>query len=94
MGRLEPKHWVLIATFLASTATMMAGTHGWSDMTQPAFISGVLMQLATLIGAVFAGAPQNPNLNPVVNPGRRADDPIPPTTTLGSVTETTRRNLP
>lgn len=76
MGRLEGKHWVLIAGFLAASATMIAGLHSWSDVTTPAFVAGFLGQLGVLIGSVFVGAPQDPKLTATDNPARRATDPV------------------
>jgi len=75
MGRLEAKHWGLIAAFLAATATAMAGLDHWGDATKPAVVAGFIGQLAVLIGSLFAGAPPNPNHDPLDNPGRRVTDP-------------------
>lgn len=74
MNRLEPKHWMLIAGFLAATATMVTGLDHWADATKPAVIGGLLGQLAVMIGSLFAGAPVNPNLSAQDNPGRRGTD--------------------
>lgn len=92
MGRLESKHWALIAGFLASTATVIGGLDHWVDLLKPAVVAGLLGQTSILLGAVYAGAPPNPNLNPIDNPHRRETDPAAPP--LGSVTDATRRNLP
>lgn len=75
MRRLQPKHWLLIAGFLAATAGMLAGMEHWGEALKPAVVAGLLGQLAVQIGSLFAGAPENPNLDAAVNPGRRADDP-------------------
>lgn len=90
MGRLESKHWILIAGFLAATASVIGGLSHWSDLTQPSVVAGFLGQMSVLIGAVFTGAPQNPNLNALENPGRRDSDPVAP---LGSVSDATRSKL-
>ena len=82
VGRLEAKHWGLIASFLASTATVIAGFDHWGDATKPAVVAGIIMQLATLIGAVFAGAPANPHSRH----RRRHNDGA-------HVSDSTRRNL-
>lgn len=92
LSHLEAKHWLLIGGFLTSTAGVIGGVAHWADIT-PIMVSAVIIQFVTMLGAIFAGAPPNPNLNPVVNPGRRAEDPLPPAP-LGSVTDATRRNLP
>lgn len=93
IGRLESKHWALIGGFVVAVSVMIGGLDHWSDALHPAFVAGFVAQLGVLIGALFAGAPPNPNLNDVVNPARRATDPIPPETALGSVSDATRRNL-
>ncbi len=61
MGRLEQKHWMLIAGFLTSTASVISGLDHWHDLVHPPIIAGLIAQLATLLGAVFAGAPPNPH---------------------------------
>jgi hypothetical protein len=75
MNRLQSKHWLLIAAFLASTAGMLAGMEHWGEVLKPGVIAGLLGQLAVQIGSLYAGAPENPNLDAATNPGRRADDP-------------------
>lgn len=76
LNRLEPKHWMLIAGFLAATATVIGGLDHWADILRPAMVGGLLGQLAVMIGTLFAGAPVNPNLNALENPARRVtDDP-------------------
>lgn len=58
MRRLEGKHYFLIGGFLTSLSVQLAGVkHGWSDVLTPLFVSGVLAQLAVLLGAVYSGAP-------------------------------------
>lgn len=94
MGRLEPKHWMLIAGFLGATAAVIGGLDHWADLMKPAVVAGFLGQLSVLIGAVFAGAPQNPNHNDFINPGRRMDDPQAIAVALGEVSEATRSKLP
>jgi hypothetical protein len=61
IGRLESKHWMLIAGFLTATATIIGGFDHWGDATKPAVVAGFLGQLAVLIGSLYAGAPPNPN---------------------------------
>jgi len=89
VSRLEPKHWALIASFLGSTALVIAGLDHWGDFFKPAVVGGLLGQLSTLMTAVFVGAPPNPNLTDVSNPGRRDTD-----ISLGSVSESARSKLP
>lgn len=91
MGRLEAKHWALIGAFLTATGTTLGGLHHWSDIT-PLVLAGMLGQLGVLLGAVFAGAPQNPKWKRGYHPGRRHYDatPAPPT---DSVSDLTRSKL-
>jgi hypothetical protein len=76
MRRLEAKHWAIIAGFVTSTATVIAGLDHWGDLFTPAVVAGLLMQFATLLGALFAGAPRNPRLSHRDHPGRRKQDPL------------------
>ncbi len=94
MGRLEPKHWALIGTFLTALAGMLGGYDHWSDMTKPVVVMGIIGLIGSHLGAVFAGAPPNPNLDRFDNPGRRVTDSTGPVSDLGSVSESTRSNLP
>lgn len=58
MRGLEPKHYFLLAGFLTSLAVQIGGLqHGWHDATSPQFISGLIAEIATLLGALYAGAP-------------------------------------
>lgn len=91
LSRLEPKHWALVASFITSTALVVGGLDHWADILKPTIVAGLLAQLATLLGAVFAGAPPNPNVTALNNPGRRDSDPTPPA--MGNVSEATRRTL-
>lgn len=93
LSHLEPKHWGLIVAYMVSTFTVIGSFDHWGDLLKPQVVSGLAIQLATLIGAIFAGAPLNPNLNGLNNPSRRVSDPKPPDA-LGSVSDATRRNLP
>ena len=88
LSHLEPKHWTIIASFLAATASVVGGLDHWGDLLKPSVVAGLIVQLATLISAVFAGAPVNPNLTPAENPGRREGD-VP----LGNVSDATRSRL-
>ncbi len=93
LAHLEPKHWALIAAYLVSLGTVIGGFDHWGDLGKPQVVSGLVMQFATMLGAIFAGAPPNPNLNGLNNPARRVNDPAPTPPPLGSVTDATRRNL-
>lgn len=57
IGQLEPKHWMLIAMFLTATSSVVGGLDHWHDLMNPKVFGGFLGQLATLITAVFVGAP-------------------------------------
>lgn len=54
---LEPKHWTLLAMFLSATASVVTGLDHWHDLANPKVFGGLLGQLATVITAVFVGAP-------------------------------------
>jgi hypothetical protein len=60
MGRLEQKHWGLIVSFLTATATLIGSLQHWGDIS-PLFVAALLGQVATLLGALFVGAPPNPH---------------------------------
>ena len=73
MGRLEPKHWALIAAFMASTGAVLAGLETWADAAKPAIVGGLLGQMAALIGSIFTGAP-SAGFTPMNHPARRRAD--------------------
>jgi hypothetical protein len=50
---IKPSHWIAIAGQLVTLATMIGGLeHGWQDALTPTFVSGVVMQVGTLIIAL------------------------------------------
>ena len=61
LSHLEPKHWMLIAAFLTATGSVVGGLHSWAELFTPPVVGGLLGQLAVMIGAIFVGAPANPN---------------------------------
>ena len=93
MGRLSGKHWALITGFLAATAIVVSGLDQWGDLLKPAVVGGLMGQFAAIMGAIFANAPEDPNLNRLVNPGRREGDPRTIAERIDVVSEATRRNL-
>lgn len=79
MGRLEPKHWAILAMGILTALAAMIGTSDhWEDVLKPPAVAAFLGQLVVLLSSVFIGAPQNPNLTPQSNPGRRDTDPVLP----------------
>lgn len=77
LSHLEPKHWLLIAAFLASISTILSGVNSWGELLKPQIVGGLIGLLAVQIGSIFAGAPKNPNTTAANNPGRRSSDPDP-----------------
>ena len=77
MGRLEGKHWAVIVGFLASTGAVIVGLDHWGDLLTTKVAGGLIGQLASILSAVFMGAPKNPDHDPLENPGRRMSDPEP-----------------
>lgn len=54
----EPKHTAILGALLVTLATQIGGLqHGWRDATSPQFVSGLLMSVATTLGALFMGSP-------------------------------------
>ena len=61
MKHLTGKHYAILAAMLVALGTQLGGLeHGWHDAMTPAFIGGVLMQIGTMLAALFVGAPQTP----------------------------------
>lgn len=50
-------HWLLISGFLTATASVIAGLDHWGDLTHPPIVAGFLVQLGTMLGAIFSRAP-------------------------------------
>lgn len=58
MRGLEPKHYMLLSGFIGALAIQIGGLqHGWHDAVSPAFVAGLLLQISTMLGALYAGAP-------------------------------------
>ena len=61
IANLEPKHFAVIAAMLVALGTQLGGMqHGWKDAITPGFVSGILIQIGTTIGAIYVGAPKQP----------------------------------
>lgn len=55
---LEVKHWAVVAGLLTGVATqLLTVQHGWADIATPGFVAGLMIQVATVISAIFVGAP-------------------------------------
>lgn len=58
MRGLEPKHYLLLSGFLGALAIQIGGLqHGWHDAVSPSFVAGLLLQISTMLAALYAGAP-------------------------------------
>ncbi len=58
MKQMEPKHWAVVAGLLTGVATqLLTVQRGWTDIASPGFVAGLLIQVATVISAIFVGAP-------------------------------------
>ena len=58
MRGMSGEHWALLATFLAAVAMQIGMMEdSWEHVFKPSFISFVLLQLATLIRAMFTAKP-------------------------------------
>lgn len=53
---MESKHYLLIVAFLTGLGTAISGLHDWRDALAPLFIGGAMVQIASLIGALFTTA--------------------------------------
>ena len=57
--KLERKHWVVLAAFLTALATQFSSIeHGWIEAMTPRFVGGVLLQIATVLTALYVGPPR------------------------------------
>lgn len=54
---MSGKHWALLGGFLAAIAIQMSGIQEWHEVTRPTFVAGVLAQLGTFLGALYADKP-------------------------------------
>ena len=52
-------HWLLIGGFLTATASVIAGLDHWIDIAKPPVVAGLLVQLGTMIGAIFSQKPSS-----------------------------------
>lgn len=60
--QLEAKHYLVLAALCSAVSVQLAGLeHGWKDAMTPAFIGGMLAQIATTVTALFVGPPKSGN---------------------------------
>jgi hypothetical protein len=48
-------HWLALGMFLTGMATQVSSLPSWHDATSPVFISGVIMNLGSIIVAAASG---------------------------------------
>lgn len=54
---MEMKHVMILIGFLSGLGLALGGLqHGWHDALTPQFVGGQLVELATLIGAIYMPA--------------------------------------
>ena len=71
MGTLQGKHYGVLCAFLMALAVQIGGLADLHDALTPTFISGVLMQLASVIGALYVDAPvSSTNPGSIKDPSR------------------------
>lgn len=51
---LKPAHWIAFSAFLVGLAALLNSQPTFSGMLTPSFLSGVLVQTAAFIVALFA----------------------------------------
>lgn len=57
MKNLGPKHYLLIAGFLAASGSLLGSLHGWDEVLKPSVLGGFAGQLGILITSVFVDKP-------------------------------------
>lgn len=55
---METKHWAVLIGLITTIGVETSGLqHGWHDAATPQFVGGLILQIATTLGAVFVSAP-------------------------------------
>lgn len=53
---MQAGHYVALGMFLTSLATQIGGLqHGWHDAATPTFVSGIVMNIGSIIVAAASG---------------------------------------
>ncbi len=69
MKDLSAAHWTAVAMFLGGLAAQIGAMHSWGEVYSPAFISGVLLNVSSVLLAMFSNKPRAGDAQ------TRADDP-------------------
>ena len=51
------EQWMLLATFLAGTASVISGYGHWADLVKPNVFAGLILQLSIAIRLTFTETP-------------------------------------
>lgn len=55
---MQTKHYALLTALLVSFGMQLSsGVHGWHELATPMFVGGMLVQIGTVIAAVFQEKP-------------------------------------
>ena len=46
-------HWLAIGLVLSGIATQIQGLHSWGEVTSPAFVSGLILNIGGVITSMF-----------------------------------------
>lgn len=57
MLQLQPVHWTVIVAFLVGLATVISSLTSWAEALRPAFIGGVLLQVAAFLKTLYTHSP-------------------------------------
>jgi hypothetical protein len=59
MAKWKAKHWAVLVALLTALATQLSALdHGWHEAVTPQFLSGLMLQIATTLAALFTGPPR------------------------------------
>jgi len=59
-----PKHWIVLGGLVGAIGLQLASITTWGEACRPAFVAGVLLQVATVLRAIYTDAPAPPDAPP------------------------------
>lgn len=60
MQNMTTKHWLLVAGMAGAIGLQLAGLKTWADAATPAFVGGLLGQVAVVLTSIFTQKPVPP----------------------------------
>jgi hypothetical protein len=57
---MNVKHWTVLVGLLVAVGMHLQGAHSWAELTDSQHVGELLIQIATVVGALYVQPPAGP----------------------------------